>query len=556
MIFVMALLILVSVTSLIVIKNIQKSLNSIINVNVKQIVLLQKVETSTILSADKLKNIMMVKTDASINSQNKERYELSIKDMQRYTSDLNSIAKNSENEKILNKMIISNGFIFDNLNSIYKTTQDVNLVRNYETDIMSIDETLKRLDENINEGTMIINKSMENAYSKINKTETLMTIIISVLVLAGLIISIIMLTSLIKNISKSLKNIIDLSKRLSEYDFSEEAEVIYHDEIGQAIKNLNGAQVSVKELIVKIMEDSSKLVEDSKELAVSSVDMSEKLAYIGEATEKINSGNNDVSAVSEEIGASIQEIDSSVSELSMKATDGSQKSDVISERAKTIEQDSRISSATGKKLYQEKQSEIIKAMEEAKVVTEIKVMADAISAVATQTNLLALNAAIEAARVGEQGKGFAVVAAEIRKLAEESSAAVSRIKDTTNKIQYVFENMSGHSKEILKFIDTIVLKDYDKLVETGVQYNKDAEYVSDMSEDMASMSEEVSATIGQISEAIQNMAQNTQFTAEQSTKILENIDYAKVVMNRIVENSESQNILTENLGEAIRKFKI
>ncbi len=51
-----------------------------------------------------------------------------------------------------------------------------------------------------------------------------------------------------------------------------------------------------------------------------------------------------------------------------------------------------------------------------------------IEGISFQTNILALNAAVEAARAGEQGRGFAVVAAEVRTLAQRSSASAREIK--------------------------------------------------------------------------------------------------------------------------------
>lgn len=61
-------------------------------------------------------------------------------------------------------------------------------------------------------------------------------------------------------------------------------------------------------------------------------------------------------------------------------------------------------------------------------------MTNQVKALAAQTNLLALNAAIEAARAGDQGRGFAVVAAEVRQLAERSSAAANSIDDVTRAL--------------------------------------------------------------------------------------------------------------------------
>lgn len=65
----------------------------------------------------------------------------------------------------------------------------------------------------------------------------------------------------------------------------------------------------------------------------------------------------------------------------------------------------------------------------------VNTITDSIRQIANQTNLLSLNAAIEAARAGEAGKGFSVVAGEVKRLAENSEAAVKSITEILDQIK-------------------------------------------------------------------------------------------------------------------------
>ena len=113
--------------------------------------------------------------------------------------------------------------------------------------------------------------------------------------------------------------------------------------------------------------------------------------------------------------------------------------------------------------------------------------------IAEQTNMLALNAAVEAARAGEHGKGFAVVASEIRKLADESKQATSKIISLIYDIQQatnstvmateegskeiemgveIAHNIAGSIDEFKNIINTTVDAVQEIVVETRDQSNR------------------------------------------------------------------------------------
>ena len=77
-----------------------------------------------------------------------------------------------------------------------------------------------------------------------------------------------------------------------------------------------------------------------------------------------------------------------------------------------------------------------------------------IQSIASQTNLLALNATIEAARAGEAGRGFAVVAAEVKALAEQTTAASRHVADHIRSIQ----ETTSRAVEAIAAIDSTISK--------------------------------------------------------------------------------------------------
>jgi len=359
-----------------------------------------------------------------------------------------------------------------------------------------------------------------------------------------------------KNIMYPLNKIKELAGRLSRYDFSEKITIKRKDEFGQTGNALNTAQENISILVKTIMENAQDMSASSEELSATVQELSSKAEIIDEAVNTIAAGIQESSAASEEISASVEEVDSSINVLSSNAMEGSDASNQSKEKAAKAQNDSKNAIEGTLIISAEKQKKMEKAIEDAKVIDTIKVMADTISSLAGQTNLLALNAAIEAARAGEQGRGFAVVADEVRNLAEQSAEAVINIQDTIVKVQQAFKSSVDTSIDMLKFLNTEVHEQFNSYGEIGNTYYNAADETNKMTEEFASMSEEITATIGQVSQAVQNMAQASQKSSEQSNTIKENIDQTTKAIEQVAVTAQSQSEIAQKLNAIIQKFKI
>lgn len=374
-------------------------------------------------------------------------------------------------------------------------------------------------------------------------------------VIIGITLSII----ISRTIANPLIATVEYIKCLAEKDFTgniNKSLLKRKDEIGVLSNALYAMKNDVGILIKEIIEESQRMSSASEELSSTVEELSVKSENIQKAVNDIANDVQETSASSEEISASMEEVDSSINILSNKAMEGCNNAHESKERAKYIQRKGQSSIEDTRRVYDEKKQKGLKALEDGKVVDNIKVMADTIASISGQTNLLALNAAIEAARAGEQGKGFAVVAEEVRKLAEESSHAVANIQDTIIKVQEAFKNISDNSEDILKFVRDNVDPQFEVMKATGDQYYSDAEFVNCMSDEISSMSQELTATMNQINEAAQNTAITAQKSSENVETIKESIEETTKAISQISVTAQIQAEMAEKLSEIAQRFKI
>lgn len=393
------------------------------------------------------------------------------------------------------------------------------------------------------------NERNKNAYASLRITIIATSAIGALLaIIFGLLISL--------YVSKNIKNILKFAEALKAGDLTYSNQIKSKDEFGKMTNALNIAKEKIREVIHEIANDSQEVSASSEELSATLEEVAGNFEEIDQNIASIVGNIQEINATTEELAATVEQVDSGISQLTSDASESGSQSAEIQKRAVIIKSKGFESREVAKKLSGEKEIQIVNAIEQGKVVEEIAIFAESISSIADQTNLLAINAAIEAARAGEQGKGFAVVADEIRVLAERSSGYVKNIHEVVAKVKGAVEDLSVNAKDVVDFISTRVSDDYVLLMDTGVSYEKDASYVSNLSNSIAAMSEELNASTQEISSVTQFIATNVGETSSNSEVILKSMQQTTIAMDQVAEAAQHQAEIAEKLTQLVSTFKI
>lgn len=372
------------------------------------------------------------------------------------------------------------------------------------------------------------------------------------------VMTILMMLFIFRSIFEPLKEFKTKMHELatSEGDLTTSIPVKRRDEFAGLARDFNQFIANLRQLILQVNDVTTGVTKQSTHMYDELKKLDTYMTTTAATTEDLTAGMQQTAASAQEMNASASDMERTIHHIVTMADERKAEAKQIDERALSLKSHAVEAKENAISVLQSTRTNLEKAMQDAKAVREIATLTNDILDIAAQTNLLSLNASIEAARAGEAGRGFAVVADEIRKLAETSRATVERIQVISTTVLLSVDHLNESSGQMLHFLDTNVLKDYDQLEEAAGQYSEDAGRFETTATEFATAAGELElltsnmiGVIQDVATTVNNGALGTQEIAEKVTMSVDRF----AELNRATEQSQQK---MEELDSLIRQFKV
>lgn len=340
-------------------------------------------------------------------------------------------------------------------------------------------------------------------------------------------------------------------------DLTSQIQVKTKDEVGTLVVGINKFIDLLRDIIMEIKSDAVEL-QGNVEQVFNGVNTSNgDIKLVSEVMEKLSAGMEEVANHADHLNDQAGRVYEAMEHIAGEANNGSDFAKEIKDRANALQESGQRRRKMTAEMASEINTMLQSSLEKSKDVEKINVLTNDILEISSQTNLLALNASIEAARAGEVGKGFAVVADEIRKLADSSRETANNIQEISLEVNSSVGELADNANKMLTFIQNEVMPDYDNLVNTGNQYNDDANRIDtlmlqfadsatalkDTMHEMATLIHEISETINDSSNQVSGVSESVTALTDSMMDIQTSIRVTEDVSRRL--DSEVAKFVTE-----------
>lgn len=380
--------------------------------------------------------------------------------------------------------------------------------------------------------------------------------IIIALICIGISVAIIfvLVNTVVMNLKKVDSKVYELAS--NEGDLTQSIDVKSGDETEEIAGNLNTLLRYIHDIMLNISGNADNL-------GGASADMVSKLQNAQGSVDDVSATMEEMSATIEEITATISQVNEAVvqmNELALQINKSAEESLENTEntrhKAETIRDNASKEEKTVEQKAADMESRLKDRIEKSSAVKQIETLTEQILAITEQTSLLSLNASIEAARAGESGRGFAVVAEEIGKLATESADAAGKIQEVSNLVTEAVEGLADESKEMLVFLNSITIKGYGDLAETGSSYSRDMDDIGNMMSDFVEKTKVLNAKAEVIKDSIQSLNIAIDESADGIVNVSQMAAELANDMNLIGDNAKNNEHIAADLGNEVKKFKL
>ena len=387
-----------------------------------------------------------------------------------------------------------------------------------------------------------------------NQAYILLFSIIGLISLLGIIFTFLILRSIFKPLDQLQEKTHELATQGG--DLTAQIDVVRHDEIGQIANSMNQFIIHLRSIIVQVDETTTHVVSTSKQVAERIGELDQEMATTSHTIEQLSAGMQETAASAEEMNSSAVDMETTIQTIVTMARNNGKQAQEVDERAHALHVVATDAKSSATHILTETKIRLEEAMNRAKAVKEISVLSDAVLSIAAQTNLLALNASIEAARAGEVGRGFAVVAEEIRKLAEGSRNTVEQIQTVSLSVIDSVEQLNAASGDMLSFIDTKVVHDYDLFEDASIQYRADADVFGSAADTFAEQAAQLQELTANMLGVIHDVAVTVNDGAQGTQSMSEQIGHSVEAFRDVRHQTATSQQQAESLHTVLRQFQV